>query len=475
MPQITASMAIPNNTALLIRGKDASSILELHKENKHFLSVLFSPHQEKEIDMIFNKLLLEDRYNSLLQNVSIYLSVHVEEEEDLLLALETSKSYNQLLLNFRDTLCKRFGGKSFLYRDNNIYTLRIDDRLLYLNHQNGLLLITFSENLMRRAMNKLILKDDYMQYVIDVFPGKGNKNTDIHLYVQYRYFVPYLKSRIQRRGGGDIAVVDMLRSFCWSIFDLNIKGRDVLLSGYTTMDTASDRSILFIHKNNKLDFYKMLPSEANCVFSIRANHADDFMRIKSAVKPTEDIFSLIYPNHILTFELENDTDCFKYLLIKSENISEASFYLFNSIINSFVDNHYILDTLQIGSLLIGHIDLSNFVYTRLGINSHLPQLEYYTVIDDYILFTNKKEGMQTYINELRKNKTLKVSEQYQSMENYFPKEANLLYYYNFVNMKQENDNNSGYQYYKNTIQFMRMQFYVQSDTILLSNVVFRME
>jgi hypothetical protein len=454
-PQLTASMAMPNNAALIVKGKEVKHILDLQKENKHILPLLFSPAQEKKIKRILDNILPEDKDEQLIRYASLYLSVHVEGEEELLFVLETPKYYNELLVNFRDTLCHRFGGKSFLYRGNKIDALSMDDQRLYLNYQNGLLLMTFSEILMRRAMNKLILKDDYMQNIIDFFPNKRNENTDIQLYVQYRYFIPYLKNKMPYRDK-DMAVIDMMKSFRWSIFDLDIEKKDILLSGYTTLDTLQDRSVLFIHKNNNLDFYKLLPVEANHIFSIRADCAEDFIGIKSEVQSTEDIFSLIYPNQILTFRLENDSTCYNYLLVKSENISEASLYLFNSVRNFFIDNYYRLDTLQIGSLLVGHVDVPNFVYTRLGINNHLPQLEYYTIIDEYIIFTNKEEAMLTYLGELRKNRTLKTAIAYQSLENYFPKEANLFYY-------------------KNTIQPMRIQFYAQSDTILLSNAVFRME
>lgn len=475
-PQITAPMAIPDNAALIIKGKKAGNVLELNRERKNFLSILFSVSQQKRINTVLNNIFSKDKYRQLVQSASLYLSIHsTDTDDDLLFALETTKYYNKLLLDFLDTVRVDFKEESFLYKDNRVYALQTDNGLLYVNHQNGLLLMTFSENLMRRTINKLLLKENYLQSVMESFPNKSNENAAIYVYVQYRCFIPSLRHKIQA-AGMDVGAINMLTSFQWSVFDLNIKKKDVLLAGYTTLDASLTQSRWMTHKNNKSDVSKLLPVNANSVLSLKADKADDFKNIKSAVQTVEDYFSFMYPVHILTFQIENDVDLYHYLLIKSENISETSFHLYNAISSSFEDNQYILDTLCIGSLLIGHIDLSNFVFVRLGISSHLPQLEYYTVVDDYVVFTNKKEAILFYADELRKNKTLKTSQQYQDMENYFSKAANMFYYCDFSSMKAGNNNNNPYwQSYRENIQTMRMQFHAQSDSILLTNIVFRMQ
>jgi hypothetical protein len=341
-------------------------------------------------------------------------------------------------------------------------------------HQDGLILMTCSETLIRRAINKVIAKNDATQDLVNSFPNTRNENANIHLYVYYRYFIPYLKQKI-REAGGDMLATDMFESFQYSVFDLSINKKDIFLSGYTSVDALKEKSILFTHKNNELDFFNFLPVNANRIFSIKANETNDFMRIKPIIQSAKDVFLLTYPTHIVSFEMGNDTVIDNCLLIKSENISETSFHLYNSVLSSFTDNQYIFDTLQIGSLMIGHIKMTNFVFARLGISNHLHQLDYYAIIDDYILFTNKKSCLLNCIDALRSRKTLKTSAPCLSLDNYFPKKANLFYYYNFKDRKQSNGENTCLQYYKNNIQLMRVQFHAQSDTILLSNIVFRME
>jgi hypothetical protein len=468
-------MVLPDDAALVIKGKKAEHVLDFNKESNQFLSVLFLS-KEKELNTVLNKILSRDKYKTLIRDISFYLSLHVGNngEEELLFTFETLRKDNCILMNFSDWMRTEFHNKSFTYRNNTVYSLETDNGLLYLNYQRGLLLMTYSENLIRRAVNKLVSKEDSTQSAPDIFPDTRNENANICLYVRYRNFIPCLKNKVWRVGG-DVSATDILRPFQWSVFDLTVNNKDIFLSGYTTINVSAEASALFTHKNNEIDFLKMLPVNANRIFSIKADRSDDFKKIKPSVQVGEDFFSLTCPVRILTFEIKNDSLPDRYLLIKSEDISETSFHLFNSLISSFADNQYILDTFHTGSILTGHIDLPNFVFTGLGINNHLPQLKYYTVMDDYVIFTNRKESVLKYIDLIRMNKTLKTSVQYQTLDVYFPKEANLFYCYSFRETEKENSNNSVYRYYQNSFRAIRIQFHAQSDSVLASNIVFQLK
>jgi hypothetical protein len=473
---MTLFSAMPHNAALVIKSEKTKYILDFNREHKHFFSML-SISQEKETNSLLNTVLSKDKYQKILQNTTFYVSLHTKDEsnEELLFALETSRYYNKALLDFLDLIRSDFKEKTFSYKEKPIYALQIDNKLLYMYHQNGLILMTYSETLIRHVINKVVAKNDAQKNLVNSFPTNRNENATMYLYVYYRYFIPYLKQKI-RETGGDMLVTDMFASFQYSIFDLSVNDRDVFLSGYTSVDTSlKGKSILFTHQNNELDFFNLLPVNANRIFSIKANKTDDFMRIKPLIQSADDVFSWTYPSRIVTFEIENDTAIDKLLLIKSENISETSFHLYHSVLSSFADNHYILDTTQVGSIMIGHIKMANFVFARLGISNHLRQLDYYAIIDDCILFANKKECLLNCIDALKNRRTLKTSTSCQSLDNYFPPKANLFYYYNFMDRTQSNIENTCLQYYRNNIQLMRVQFHAQSDTILFSNIVFRMQ
>jgi len=449
-PQFQAFSLIPDNVSLIVKGKYAENILEFDKENAYFLSFLSSEKQRKRMNCLFSML----NYKQLAQNASLYLSLHNNPNDEWTIILETSKSYNAVLLDFIDSLRLRFYKETFVYKNNTIYVFSINNENVYLNHHNGVLLMTYSENLMRQAVNKLEIHKNTIQLAVNAIPVQRDENAEIHVFVQYNYFIPYLKNKIQQMEG-NTAALDILKTCQWSVFELNTKKQAVLLSGYTIVDTANHLSKLLIHRNNNLDILKMLPYNANRIFSIKANCAQDWKKMKPMVQPQEDFFSLTSPNQIVTFDIENDTTVFHYLLIKSENSSEASFHLYNSLLSSFEKNHAVLDTFHIGSQLVGHINLSNFVFAKLGICNQLPHLKYYTVIDDYLIFTDKKEGMLACVEQLRYNNTLNKSADYQSSQNYFTNEANMFYYGCFAN------------------RLIRMQLYAKSDAILLMDMLLK--
>ena len=455
-PQIQAFSLIPDNASFIIKGKQTKDLLAFHKDNARFFSLFSSEKQQDRINYLFNNVLSREKYRQIAKNASIYLSLHNDSDEQWAVVLETLQKDNALLVDFMDFLRVDFEQKSFVYKNQKVYCLAIERDFLYLNSQNGVLLMTFSENLMRRAINKFEQNKDTLHSAINAIAAQSNENAKMYFYVQYQHFIPYFKNKI-RKMGGDMAVLDMLKNCQWSVFELNVKKQNILLSGYTSVNLAENQSKLLIHKNNKLDFTKILPYNANHIFSVKANKSSDWKNIKSIVQTSEDLFALMYPTQILTFDIKNDAEVFHYLVIRSENTQEASFHLYNSLRSSFEENHYILDTFHIGSLLVGGIDLSNFVFAKLGITSHLTQLKYYTLIDNYFIFTDKKEGILACIEPLRANKTWSKSAEYQATQRYFTNEANMFYYCNFLN--------------NNDFRLIRLQLYAQSDSLLLMDIL----
>jgi hypothetical protein len=474
LPQTTALSAIPKDAVFILKGTKTNYILDLNREYKNFFPILFSPASSDKINYLFDTLFSKKQYSPFLKNSSLYLALFFDKEEELLVAIETSKRYNDALLAFSDSVCLHYGGKSFVYKNNTVYLLQTGTEKLYLHCQNGLLLFTFNEKRMRLAINQLVLKANNLQSIINSFPNSRNEDAKMYICIQHPRFTPYLNNKI-RQAGGDINITDLLKPFQWSILDIETKKQDIRLSGYTTVDTSIASAKLLMHNNNKVDFLSLLPLHANRIFSLKAKQAKDFTDIKPIVYPNEDFFSLMYPNHIITFETENDTMVFNYLLIHSENTSEASFHLFNSLNSYFDMNHYVLDTFYISSYLVGRVCLPNFVLIQLGIDYQLAQLNYYAVIHDYIIFADTKEAITDYVTKIRNNQTFKTVLPYKSLQSYFSNKANLFYYYHCSNKTNEiTVQTSGSSYYRTVLQTIQLQIATQSDSMLLSNVVLRM-
>jgi len=286
-PQVQAFSFIPDNASVIIKGKQTKDLLAFHKDNARFLSLFSSENQLNRINYLFNNILSLEKYRQITKKASIYLSLHNDADEQWAVALETSQKDNAVIVNFMNLLRVDFEEKTFVYKSQKIYCLSIEHDFLYLNYQNGVLLMTFSENLMRQAINKFEQNKDTLQIAINAIAAQSNENAKIYLYVQYQYFIPYFKNKI-RKMGGDMAVLNMLNPCQWSVFELNTKKQNILLSGYTSVNLAENQSKLLTHKNNKLDFTKILPYNANHIFSVKADKSSDWKNIKSIVQPNED-------------------------------------------------------------------------------------------------------------------------------------------------------------------------------------------
>ena len=470
-PQSNAFSAIPADATILIKSLQTQKMLDFHEKKKTFFPILFSESSLSKISDLLKEL-SQSQHKELAKKSSLYLSLHDNDgEENVFLAIETSKEYNSKLSDFFKSMQKQYEKNIFTYKHNNIHQLQINNNVLYANIQNGLLLLSFDENLMRIAINQLG-KESSLQNSIETFHNQRNANTELLLCLQHKYFIPYLKNKI-RKAGGDASIADMFSPCLWTIFDIEIKKDDILFSGYTNIDNSMEQSILLTHSNNTIDFEKILPENANRIFPLKVKNAGNFQKIKPFVQVTENFFSLMYPTQIILFETTTDTTLFHYLIVKSDNSTEAAFHLFNSLESSFENGNYLLDTFYIGTSMSGHIRIQNFALTQLGIGAQLPLLSYYTINDDYIIFTDKKDGILHYLYQIRNNQTLKKSTSYDEIQSYFSDKANLFYYYKF----SQNDTikNPYLNYYSRNIDRIRFQSYAQSDSTLISNIVLRMK
>ncbi len=453
--QYSAGDVIPPDALFVVKSKKTNDITN----GNDLLSLFFSPENGHKIKSLLKEI-DESEDQKLMNHSSFYLSVHSENEKDILLILETSKEYNKSLISFQKDLQEKYSEKEFNYKNQTIRLFEINGKPFYVWDLQGLLLFASSESLIRLVVNQFT-ENNVLSSVMDFSFHAKNLNTHLSIFIQYQYFLPYLQKNIQH-AGGDQNIANLLDPYRWSVFDVEMKNKLVLLSGYTQIDNKSKYASLFLHSNNTMDFLKVLPINANRIFSFAAENSEEMDSIKSRFSLWEDVFSLMYSNRIMTFEIRQDSSSFPYLALYSENIDEASFHLYNSLESSFKDNHYLLDTFFIGSSMIGHINLSNFLLTKFGINRQLPHLTYYTLDDNYIIFSNSKEGICHYVNTMRSNNIFTKSSTYKSIQALSTDKANMFYYIDFDSLSNDQTNKL------KTFQF---QTYMQSDSVFLTNVI----
>jgi hypothetical protein len=428
-PQVRALDAIPINAALFFESFKPADFLDSNSEAKPMYKLFLNEKQQENLQKMFS-LLKETQHGFDIgkRSKAVYLSVHSSRKDmALLIGIEVDRHCNKDLKNYVQRLANFYHKESFSYKNNQICKLHIDNDILYLNHQNGLLLFSFDESLLRAGIDRISLKDSVLHNVVYGFAHKSDANVSLRLYLQYAQCEPIFKKMLETTDG-DAQILGILRPFSWAALEVKRKNEKMLFSGYAMADTTAVLAKLFTHKDKMLDIGKLLPYNAQDVFYVNAGSYQRFSKIRPYVRTSEDIFALMYPNQLITFTLNHGDSLSHALLLVSEEASEAAFHLLNSVGSNFAENNYHLDTFYINTAMVGAVNLNNFLITRLGYNQDFPKLRYYTIFDNCVVFTDTKAGMIAYIQALQAGQTLKINQKYQDLSSYFSNQANLLYY-----------------------------------------------
>ena len=456
--QIKALDAIPNHTALFFETARFEDFLSFNADAQPLFTVLFDEKQQKNLwQMLW--MLKDVKFGFDMEKYcnAFYLSVHFQKKNrTLLFGIEVDKRYNKELKEFVKRSATQYAGELFSYKGNEILKLHHNKEILYLNRQNGLLLLSSDESLLRASIDKIVLKDSALHHIVQSFAHKRDADVSLRVYLQHAQCEPVFR-KILEETGADVFILPLLSPFSWSALNVARKNETVIFSGYAKMDTTANKARLFTHSDKTTDIEKLLPCNAQNIFYLNAGRYQRFSQIKPCVQTSEDVFGLMYPSQVISFEMNSNDTMSQALLLVSENPLEAAFHLFNSVNSEFSENQYHLDTFYVHTAMIGKINLHNFIVTRLGFNRHFPKLCYYTIWDNCVVFTDTKEGMISYIQSLREGNTLKMSEKYQALSPYFSSQANVLYY-NDLSPK--------------TIQNIRFQYdYFSGDLFLMDAVV----
>jgi len=194
------------------------------------------------------------------------------------------------------------------------------------------------------------------------------------------------------------------------------------------LDSTTNRHPFYSKRSTFPDYYTLLPRHTTAVFALFGN---DFNKLTSLyttkVGSYEDFLSMMKPNSIITFTLQNNTAA-NFILMRSDEVEEAKFHLFNCVNNTYEKNMYQMDTSYYEGLMIGGIDIPNFFLSRLELCPEIKRLKAFTVMDNYILFSDSDTNIRQYISLIKNNEFITADSNFIQSDFYFQQETNMLYY-----------------------------------------------
>ncbi len=453
--------AIPSNAAIILESTQSKKTWEKLSQTNIIWEELLNTqtfsklnNQAHYIDSLINT---NKSVVKLLNSGSVFISAHISGANtfDFLYVYSLPNLSNKSTL---EEFIKAVNNAAEpTYRDYdgvNIGTIYpAKDSLSYVILK-GILLISTKQNLVEAGIRQLksglsIVNDKNFSKVINT----AGKNVDANVYINYKNFPGILTNFISPIVKKEInTLTDFADCSGW---DVTIKPNAIMLSGFTQANDSSTNFLnLFLkQKPQQIELTKVIPSKTALLLFFGLSNAKTFQHDYHKYLSTKK-YSSSYKQHIddlnkkyhINIErsmlewIDNEMALVitepssinytknSYAVIHSNNIDDASNTL-NGLADSISKtDHVKLDTTSYRNHLITHLNLPNILPQLFGWTFDKITNNYYTTIDDYIVFANSDEALRYFINSFEKNKTLGNDKNYQAFSENISNEANIYVY-----------------------------------------------
>ncbi len=454
--------AIPTNAAIIIESKQARNTWKKLSQTNIMWEQLLGTHtfatlnlQAKFIDSVLET---NSDVSSLLENHSLYISAHTSETNTLNFLF----TYSLPNLTHQSTI------ETFIQKINNGHTpIYIDDDKvaigkILLNHTdslsfafyNGILMMSTKQSLVQNAVRQLksgnsLANDKNFSKVLNT----AGKNVDATIYINYKMLPSILQPfTFPTQKPNSDAIADFAD---YSSYDITLKPNALMLSGFTQ---ANDSAVNFLNLFNKqkpqdIELTKIIPAHtSNLLFFGISNYKafqQDYRNYLQAihrlqtynqfVETTNKNYNINIENSlyhwidnemalVVTEPTSSDYTNNCYAVFHSNTIDEATASLneITNIINT--KNNTKIDTTSFRNHLINHIDIPNLLPQLFGWQFTKITSNYFTTIDNYIVFANTDSALQVFINDFENNKTLANDKNYQAFAENISTDANVYLY-----------------------------------------------
>ncbi len=454
--------AIPTNAAIIFESKQAKNTWKKLSQTNIMWEELLGTQtftklnlQTKYLDSLLN---LSPTVLDLLDNHSVFISAHVS----------GACAFDFLFVYSLPNLTHKTSIDEFIKATNNnfIPTYRNYDGVnigsihpkgkdsVSFAFLKGILIISCKQNLVEDAIRQLksgtsLANDKNFSKVINT----AGKNVDVNVYVNYKTFPSILNHfifpTVQKETDG---LADFADCSGW---DVTIKPNALMLSGFTQ---ANDSSISFLNlfskqKPQEIELTKIIPSKTALLLffgisNIKTFHHDykNYLSVKHSSQHNEQYMESINTKYHINIErsmlnwIDNEmalvitepssTDLTNnsYAVIRSNNINDAANSLISLADSINKKNKEKPRATMYREHIITFLNLPDLLPQLFGWQFNKITKNYFTSIDDYIVFGNTDEAMRNFINDFENNKTLARDKNYQNFAENISKETNVYLY-----------------------------------------------
>lgn len=485
MPISEGINAIPIDAAIIFESKQSKNTWKKLSQTNIMWEELLGTKTILEINQqgttIDSILQTAPEIASLLDNHSIFISAHAINKNnfDLLYVYSLPNlTYKNSILDFfnekihyikRSQTTTQFEGESII----TIPTSQTGT--IHIAVVQGILILSINKQLTEASIHQLktgtsLNNDINFSKVIRT----AGKNVDANIYINYQKFSELIAPNIL---SSNEKTIEPLSHFAdCSSWDISIKPNALALSGFTSANDSSKRflSLFSKQKPQEAEVIKIIPSAISTFLffgmSDVEKYHNDYKNYLKTNNQLSDYTTFIEEiNHKYNTDIENtmlswmdnemaliiaESDSGKFTsntfaIIRSNNIENAVSSL-NELTASTAGESKI-DSSSYKGYSITLLNIENILPNLLGKQFEQITTNYFTSIDNYIVFANTSESLKNYIDEIESHKTLLNDKNYKAFSENISAESNVyLYnsiarskstYSNFINKELANELN----------------------------------
>ncbi len=376
------------------------------------------------IDSILSK--HQDFYDILL-NKSLFIAIGIDSIEGyttlLVKQVKSKLTSNEVHLFLKE----RFEDLKVKVISENILSLNFNSQdSLYIQIYDGVLTVSPQIDLLKfRNENKQqILTYSRDITALEKFIKSPVNKADAQLFINYSVFDKLAGRSLTKKGGG---IISQVSDFAlWTETDIKIKKDEILFSGFTVTDTVDNYLRRFKGQaplSNRV--INIIPF--NTILLINQCYSDfnDFVKSDQSAEHSEIISEIGHEVALVNNAYPGDNFNKKtYAVIQLANgiNSQKSFIQLAKASGSRIEEKYTTYTIR-------KINNSDFLINSFGEMFSDISENWFTFIDDYVVFANSNESLVNFIRLYDTGKTLDLNENFKIFSDNISTKSNLLIYF----------------------------------------------
>lgn len=469
--------AVPINSSLIFEFKDFVGLLDKITGGNQIWNELLNIKAVKRMNdqILFLDSLFSGNTDAgkLIRDNTLILSVHMtgKEKYDYIyfVGFNTEYENEQAKKIMRELLRDKAKVSERIYAGVKIYDVIPIKKEKLRNFSyaiaDGVFILSFSSILVEDAIRQL--KADNSVATTDGFAKVRNtagKNVEGNLYINYKTFPKFISIFL------DDGYRKFIRSFNnfanWSELDINLKDNILLLNGFTySNDSVNNYLNIFLGQAaQRISLVSVLPANTSTFIALGI---DDFTEFSNDYKKYLELSGELnnYQNEIENINNNTGTDIEKimysfmekeialaytdinildihqneYVILgtKSKSLAEEGMLEIltgyaekNNISPESLKEIYNVD--EETSYIIYKMPFKKVIYKLFGNLFSDVETNYFTFIDNYLVFSNSVKSLSTFIHQNVLQKTLSIDINYNQFSDYLSSKSNFYFYSNLA-------------------------------------------